>query len=111
MSLERIERAGRVSADVVDPLRNILRYNGLGRKILFNSRCQRGESRFRKSEQGDKWNFCLTAGKIGPRIRRDDEQTSTPKSLTGLQGEGGAGGNPVQPGDIAFWSTRLAKEG
>src|SRR5213596_3084290 len=48
------------------------------------------ESRLRKSEQGDKWNFCLTAGKIGPRIRRDDEQTSTPEPHAGLQGEGGA---------------------
>ncbi|MET4804628.1 MASE4 domain-containing protein, partial [Bradyrhizobium sp. LB11.1] len=28
----------------------------------------------RKSEQRDKWSFCLTAGKIDPRIRRDDEQ-------------------------------------
>src|SRR6266513_2875309 len=50
----------------------------------------RGKSRLRKSEQGDKWNFCLTAGKIGPRIRRDDEQTSTPEPHAGLQGEGGA---------------------
>src|SRR6266404_2164690 len=48
------------------------------------------ESRLRKSEQGDKWNFCLTAGKIGPRIRRDDEQTSTPEPHPGFQGEGGA---------------------
>src|SRR6266513_5604240 len=48
------------------------------------------ESRLRKSAQGDKWSFCLTAGKIGPRIRRDDEQTSTPEPHTGFQGEGGA---------------------
>src|SRR6266567_2476073 len=48
------------------------------------------ESRLRKSEQGDKWSFCLTAGKIGPRIRRDDEQTSTPEPHPGFQGEGGA---------------------
>src|SRR5947207_2256431 len=54
-------------------------------------------SRLRKSEQGDKWSFCLTAGKIGPRIRRDDEQTSTPESLTGLQGEGGAGSHQGRP--------------
>ena len=26
--------------------------------------------RFRKSAQFDKWSFCLTAGKIVPRIRR-----------------------------------------
>src|SRR5258705_13157112 len=48
------------------------------------------KSRLRKSEQGDKWNFCLTAGKIGPRIRRGDEQTSTPEPHPGFQGEGGA---------------------
>src|SRR5260370_11221553 len=48
------------------------------------------QSRLRKSEQGDKWSFCLTAGKIGPRIRRDDEQTITPEPHPGFQGEGGA---------------------
>ncbi|MET4804298.1 hypothetical protein ABIA96_006903, partial [Bradyrhizobium sp. LB11.1] len=32
-----------------------------------------GLSWSRKSEQRDKWSFCLTAGKIDPRIRRDDE--------------------------------------
>src|SRR6266513_5223129 len=48
------------------------------------------KSRLSKTEQGDKWSFCLTAGKIGPRIRREDEQTSTPEPHTGLQGEGGA---------------------
>ena len=57
------------------------------------------KSRLRKSEQGDKWSFCLTAGKIGPRIRRDDEQTSTPESFTGLQGEGGAGSHQGRPDD------------
>jgi hypothetical protein len=45
----------------------------------------------RKSEQRDKWSFCLTAGKIDPRIRRDDEQTSTAEPHSGFQGEGGAG--------------------
>src|SRR5260370_40643318 len=48
------------------------------------------ESRLRKSEQGDKWSFCLTAGKIGPRMMRDDEHTSTPKPHPGFQGEAGA---------------------
>src|SRR6266404_3261593 len=48
------------------------------------------ESRLRKSEQGDKWSFGLTAGKIGRRIRRDDEQTSTPEPHRGFQGEGSA---------------------
>ena len=42
------------------------------------------ESWLRKSEQGDKWSFCLTAVKINPRIRRDDEQTSTPDAHTGI---------------------------
>ena len=42
------------------------------------------ESWLRKSEHGDKWSFCLTAGKIDPRIRRDDEQTSTPDAHTGI---------------------------
>lgn len=46
------------------------------------------ESRLRKSERGDKWNFCLTAGKIGPPIRKDDEQTSAPEPHTCFQGEG-----------------------
>src|SRR2546421_5757578 len=57
------------------------------------------KSRLRKSEQGDKWNFCLTAGKIGPRIRSDDEQTSTPEPHTGLQGEGGACRRQGRPDD------------
>ncbi|MDA9537780.1 hypothetical protein ACM41_16760 [Bradyrhizobium sp. CCBAU 21362] len=35
----------------------------------------RRQSWLRKSGQDDKWSFCLTAGKIVPRIRRDDEQT------------------------------------
>jgi hypothetical protein len=39
--------------------------------------------------QGAKWNFCLTAGKISPRIRRANEEKSAPESLTGFQGEGG----------------------
>src|SRR5438445_3944394 len=62
---------------------------------------RRSQSRFRKSEQGDKWSFCLTAGKIGPRIRRDDEQTTTPEPHTGLQGEGGACCRQGRPDDRA----------
>ena len=46
-----------------------------------------------KSEQGDKWSFCLTAGTIAPRIRRDNEQTTAPEPHAGLQGEGGACGH------------------
>src|SRR3977135_1896194 len=57
------------------------------------------QSRPRKSAQDAKWSFCLTAGTIGPRIRRDHEQTSPPESLTGLQGEGGAGSHQGRPDD------------
>jgi len=39
--------------------------------------------------QGVKWNFCLTAGKIRPRIRRDHEEESAPEPLPGLQGKSG----------------------
>ncbi len=46
------------------------------------------KSRSRKSAQSAKWSFCLTAGKIGPRIRRDNEQTIAPDAHTGLQGKG-----------------------
>src|SRR5262249_26287819 len=42
------------------------------------------ERRFRESAQGDKWSFCLTAGKIGPRIRREHEQETAPEPCIGL---------------------------
>jgi hypothetical protein len=48
------------------------------------------QSRSRNSAQGDKWNFCLTAGTLCLRIRSDHEQTSTPEPHSGLQGKGGA---------------------
>src|SRR6266403_1479641 len=57
------------------------------------------KSRLRKFGQDAKWSFCLTAGTIGPRIRRDYEQTSPPESLSGLQGEGGAGSLQGRPDD------------
>ena len=44
----------------------------------------RGQSRLRESAQGDKWSFCLTAGKIGPRIRREHEQETAPEPYIGL---------------------------
>jgi Tripartite tricarboxylate transporter family receptor len=47
------------------------------------------ESGSRKSAQGDKWNFCLTAGTLCLRIRSDHEETTAPEPHTGLQGEGG----------------------
>jgi hypothetical protein len=49
------------------------------------------QSRPQESEQGDKWSFCLTAGTLCQRIRRDDEQTTAPEPYTGLQGESGSG--------------------
>src|SRR5262249_875155 len=42
------------------------------------------ESRLRESAQGDKWSFCLTAGKFGPRIRREHEQETAPEPCIGL---------------------------
>src|SRR5258707_1429832 len=51
----------------------------------------REQSRPQESEQDDKWSFCLTAGTLCQRIRRDDEQTTAPEPYTGLQGESGAG--------------------
>jgi hypothetical protein len=41
------------------------------------------KSRLRESAQGDKWSFCLTAGKIGPRIRREHEQETFKPAFTG----------------------------
>jgi len=38
-----------------------------------------------KIGQGDRWSFCLTAGKMSLRFRRDNEQTSMPEPHTGLQ--------------------------
>jgi len=49
----------------------------LGRTALW-------ESRLRESAQGDKWSFCLTAGKISPRIRREHEQETAPEPCIGL---------------------------
>src|ERR1700730_11519716 len=54
------------------------------------------QSRSRKSEQDDKWNFCLTTAIIAVN-RRNHEQTTPPEPLTGLQGEGGAGRRQGRP--------------
>jgi hypothetical protein len=43
------------------------------------------QSRLRKFEQDDKWNFCLTAAIIAA-IRRDCEQTTAPEPHPGFQG-------------------------
>src|SRR5262249_23791318 len=42
------------------------------------------QSRLRESAQGDKWSFCLTAGKTSPRIRREHEQETAPEPCIGL---------------------------
>src|ERR1700736_2072436 len=47
------------------------------------------ESRTRKFEQVDKWNFCLTTAIIAAN-RRDHEQTTAPEPYPGFQGKGGA---------------------
>src|ERR1700719_3426573 len=54
------------------------------------------QSRSRKSEQDDKWNFCLTTAIIAVN-RRNHEQTTPPEPLTGLQGEGGSGRRQGRP--------------
>src|SRR6266545_1053784 len=55
------------------------------------------QSRLRESAQGDKWSFCLTAGKISPRIRREHEQETAPEPCIGLQGKGGARSDQGRP--------------
>jgi hypothetical protein len=57
------------------------------------------KSRTRKFEQDAKWSFCLTAGTISPRIRREHEQTTAPEPHPGLQGEGGACRRQRRPND------------
>jgi Zn-dependent protease len=98
---ETASRLGRVSLNPVrhiDPFGTIILPGllllvrspflfGYAKPVPVNFRAQ---SWPQESEQRDKWSFCLTAGKIDPRIRRDDEQTSTPEPHTGFQGEGGA---------------------
>ena len=59
------------------------------------------ESWLRKFGQCDKWSFCLTAGKIGPRIRSNHEQTTTPESHSGIQGQGGLSGHQRRPDVIS----------
>src|SRR5450631_986436 len=54
------------------------------------------ESRSRKSEQDDRWNFCLTTAIVAVN-RRNHEQTTPPEPLTGLQGEGGSGRRQGRP--------------
>ena len=59
---------------------------GRTEQTFYSIGCRRfgPKSRLRESAQGDKWSFCLTAGKIGPRIRREHEQETAPKPCIGL---------------------------
>src|SRR5712672_3600789 len=67
-------------------------------KFAFNagSESDAVQSRSRKSEQDDKWSFCLTTAIIAVN-RRNHEQTTPPEPLTGLQGEGGSGRRQGRP--------------
>src|ERR1700730_5864930 len=72
---------------------------GQAKTLHYRGFCNFTKSRTRKFEQDAKWSFCLTAGTIGPRIRRDHEQATAPEPLTGLQGEGGPGRRQRRPDD------------
>ena len=67
-----------------------VRYYLERRDAEFEQKMAEVQSRSRKSEQDDKWNFCLTTAIIAVH-RRNHEQTTPPEPLTGLQGEGGSG--------------------
>src|SRR5674476_993919 len=56
------------------------------------------QSRLRKFEQVDKWNFCLKAAMVAAN-RRDHEQTTAPEPQPGFQGEGGACRRQGRPDD------------
>src|ERR1700693_3357919 len=92
---------------------NVLGLSSTGSAVSLQSRPQ-------ESEQDDKWSFCLTAGTLCQRIRRDDEQTTAPEPYSGLQGESGAGRHQgrsnawptggafdVHPNQITTWKAQL----
>src|SRR5262249_49263762 len=62
------------------------------------SRWVAAKSRLRESAQGDKWSFCLTAGKIGPRIRREKGD----RTLVQLAEQ-----CDVHPNQISTWKDQL----
>src|SRR6266699_2650229 len=47
------------------------------------------ESWLGKSEQRDKWNFCLTAAKIAANQEQNHVKTTAPEPHPGFQGQGG----------------------
>jgi hypothetical protein len=59
------------------------------------------QSRSRKSAQGDKWSFYLTAGTLCLRIRSDHDETTPPEPHSVLQGEGCACGHQGRSDDRA----------
>src|SRR5258706_14748391 len=78
---------------------NLVRFFAFKKDVdprIVPSNDAQGESRSRKSEQDDKWNFCLTAAIIAVN-RRNHEQTTPAEPLTGLQGEGGSGRRQGRP--------------
>jgi putative SOS response-associated peptidase YedK len=58
--------------------------NDLPQKWPVSRRVNSSQSRSRKSAQDDKWSFCLTTGRLCPRIRRDHDQTTAPEPYSGL---------------------------
>jgi TolB-like protein len=80
--IETAERAIQIDS------KRIRTYTGVYNEL---ARCKlRTERWLAKFGQVDKWNFCLRAARM-PRIRSDDDETSTPDPCTGFQGQGGAG--------------------
>src|SRR5258706_8506035 len=78
---------------------NLVRFFAFKKDVdprIVPSNDAQGESRSRKSEQEDKWNFCLTTAIIAVN-RRNHEQTPPPEPLTRLQGEGGSGRRQGRP--------------
>jgi hypothetical protein len=74
------------------------------------------QKRFRNFAQGDKWNFCLTAGTLCLRIRRDHERddragTTLKVAIAAIKGDRTiaqlAEQFDVHPNQITIWKTQL----